>query len=196
MITQTKSLTKHQLRKHYQQKRQAFSDAEIAFLSHRICQHFIRHFLTDDVKRIHLFLPIAKQKEVSLWDLIRYVWGEDLSHQLFIPKVVGDELYNFPLNESTILEENHWGILEPVGEMAYTDNHYDVVITPLLYADSLGNRVGYGKGFYDRFFKTINKDALKVGVNFFAPDEHIADVYECDVPLDYLITPDGIIDFT
>lgn len=190
------TLTKSQLRKHYQQKRQALSDTDIALLSYRICQHFIRHFLTDDVKRIHLFLPIAKQKEVSLWDLIRYVWGEDLSHQLFVPKVVGDELYNFPLNESTILEENHWGILEPVGEMAYTDNHYDVVITPLLYADSLGNRVGYGKGFYDRFFKTINKDALKVGVNFFAPDEHIADVYECDVPLDYLITPDGIIDFT
>lgn len=196
MTDLTKSLSKPQLRKHYQQKRQTLSDTDIALLSHRICQHFIGHFLTDDVKRIHLFLPIAKQKEVSLWDLIRYVWGEDLSHQLFVPKVVGDELYNFPLNESTILEENHWGILEPVGEMAYTDNHYDVVITPLLYADSLGNRVGYGKGFYDRFFKTINKDALKVGVNFFAPDEHIADVYECDVPLDYLITPDRIIDFT
>lgn len=196
MTDLTKSLSKYQLRKHYQQKRQALSDKDIAFLSYRICQHFIRRFLTDDVKRIHLFLPIAKQKEVSLWDLIRYVWGECLPYNLFVPKVVGDELYNFPLNESTILEENHWGILEPVGEMAYTDNHYDVVITPLLYADSLGNRVGYGKGFYDRFFKTINKDALKVGVNFFAPDEHIADAYECDVPLDYLITPDEIIDFT
>lgn len=190
-----KSLSKSDLRKIYTQKRQALTDDDVALLSYQICKNIIRHFLKDTPQNIHLFLPIDDKKEVSLWDLIRHIWGENLPHQLFIPKVVGNDLINFPLTENTILQKNHWGILEPVGEIQYLDNQFDMIITPLLYADKLGNRIGYGKGFYDRFFGQINHNALKIGVNFFNPDEKILDVYDGDIPLDFLVTPSGGIKF-
>ncbi len=56
--------------------------------------------------------------------------------------------------------------------------------------------LGYGKGFYDKFFQTINFDAKKIGVNYFAPTDIIDDISELDVKLDYLITPDEILSFS
>ena len=73
--------------------------------------------------------------------------------------------------------------------------NYDFVITPLLYADQFGNRVGYGKGFYDRFFSEINRNAVKIGVSFFPPNEEIDDVSDFDVPLNYLVTPTEVLSF-
>ena len=66
---------------------------------------------------------------------------------------------------------------------------------PLLYCDDSGNRVGYGKGFYDGFFENLDKDVKKIGVNFFPPKENIEDVFQKDVPLDYLVTPVEVLSF-
>ncbi|MGZ5188250.1 MAG: 5-formyltetrahydrofolate cyclo-ligase, partial [Kaistella sp.] len=75
------------------------------------------------------------------------------------------------------------------------EKDFDFVITPLLYCDRKGNRVGYGKGYYDGFFESVNSRALKIGLNFFGPDEVIDDVWENDIPLDYLITPVEVLSF-
>ena len=70
------------------------------------------------------------------------------------------------------------------------------VIVPLLYCDNQGNRVGYGKGFYDNFLKNINSDVLKIGINYFSPQEKIDDIRKEDIPLDYLVTPTEILSFS
>ena len=75
------------------------------------------------------------------------------------------------------------------------DIKYDIIITPLLYCDNQGNRVGYGKGFYDRFFMKA-KTQIKIGLSFFPPNEEIADISEADIPLDYLVTPEGVFEFS
>ena len=72
---------------------------------------------------------------------------------------------------------------------------FDFVLTPLLYCDSKGNRVGYGKGFYDQLFSQLSSKTKKIGVNFFNPDENIDDLWENDIPLDYLVTPEDILSF-
>ena len=69
------------------------------------------------------------------------------------------------------------------------------MITPLLYCDNQGNRVGYGKGFYDSLFENMSSTAQKIGVNFFNPDEIVDDVWEGDIPLDYLVTPTVVLSF-
>ena len=69
------------------------------------------------------------------------------------------------------------------------------MITPLLYCDNQGNRVGYGKGFYDSLFENMSSNAQKIGVNFFNPDEIVDDVWEGDIPLDYLVTPTAVLSF-
>jgi 5-formyltetrahydrofolate cyclo-ligase len=65
----------------------------------------------------------------------------------------------------------------------------DLVIVPLVCVDKSGHRVGYGKGFYDRFLKQVRTDCVKVGLSYFEPVERIDDVHEGDVRLDFVITP-------
>jgi 5-formyltetrahydrofolate cyclo-ligase len=71
----------------------------------------------------------------------------------------------------------------------------DVVFVPLLAYDKLGNRVGYGKGFYDKFLNQCKPDVLKIGLSFFEPEELIEDVFENDVKLDFCVTSEKVICF-
>jgi 5-formyltetrahydrofolate cyclo-ligase len=89
------------------------------------------------------------------------------------------------------LELNQWGILEPNPQSAirYPLSEIDLVIVPLLGFDKQGNRVGYGKGFYDRFLARCRSNVIKVGVSFFDPIDGISDITPLDIRLDYCITP-------
>ena len=80
------------------------------------------------------------------------------------------------------------GIPEPIHKAIYQSNP-DLILVPLLGFDKKGNRVGYGKGFYDRFLAKCRSDVLKVGVSFFEPTDRISDVSPFDIRLDYCITP-------
>ena len=97
----------------------------------------------------------------------------------------------FPDSE---FEINQWGIKEPISNIA-SSVELDYVLTPLLYCDEFGNRVGYGKGFYDSFFMSDLKIHNKIGLNFFSPNEAIVDVFEKDIALDGLITPSEFVNF-
>ncbi|MGC4022748.1 MAG: 5-formyltetrahydrofolate cyclo-ligase, partial [Cyclobacteriaceae bacterium] len=71
----------------------------------------------------------------------------------------------------------------------------DIVIVPLLAFDAAGNRVGYGKGFYDQFLKTCRKDCKKIGLSLFEASQDLISNEEHDVKLDYAITPKGVTSF-
>ncbi|HEX8461529.1 MAG TPA: 5-formyltetrahydrofolate cyclo-ligase, partial [Segetibacter sp.] len=71
----------------------------------------------------------------------------------------------------------------------------DLVFVPLLAYDKRGYRVGYGKGFYDRYLSLCKPEVLKVGFSYFGPEESIDDTHQFDVPLNYCITPDNIYEF-
>jgi 5-formyltetrahydrofolate cyclo-ligase len=87
---------------------------------------------------------------------------------------------------------NQFGIEEPDGEDIVDPEDIDLVLVPLLAFDRKGNRVGYGKGYYDRFLHRCRKDCLKVGLSFFGPVEEISDVHPGDVRLDLCITPERV----
>ena len=59
----------------------------------------------------------------------------------------------------------------------------------MLICDARGNRIGYGKGFYDRFLTNCKPETVKIGLSFFGPEVEISDVFESDVRLDYCVTP-------
>jgi 5-formyltetrahydrofolate cyclo-ligase len=69
------------------------------------------------------------------------------------------------------------------------------VLIPLLAFDRKGHRVGYGKGYYDRFLRTCRKDVVKIGFSYFDPVEKIEDASRYDVRLNYCITPNDIYRF-
>ena len=71
----------------------------------------------------------------------------------------------------------------------------DLVFVPLLAFDKKGFRVGYGKGFYDKWLAGCRPDCIKVGFSYFEPVESIDDRHEFDVPLNLCITPHNVYVF-
>lgn len=141
----------------------------------------------------HLFLPITDKKEIDTSFLLSILQGRD--KHVLLPKMKGDDLTHFLLTDSTTLKTNKWNVPEPVDGILVESSNIDVVFVPLLAFDKQGNRVGYGKGFYDRFLQQCKKDVVKIGLSLFDAEEEIEDVFENDIPLDYCITPNKIYEF-
>ena len=136
----------------------------------------------------HIFLPIKKQLEVNTQYLISILQGKDKHVLLSKSNFSTLEMKNYLLTDSTKIITNPIGIPEPEGGIAIDHSNIQVVFVPLLAYDSLGNRIGYGKGFYDRFLAKCRPDALKIGVNYFQPNEVIEDAENTDIRIDELIT--------
>lgn len=117
--------------------------------------------------------------------------------KVVVPKVYTDHiLRHYLLTDSTILQPNKWNIPEPVNGVEVPASKIDVVFVPLLAFDQLGNRVGYGKGFYDRFLRECRDGIIKVGLSLFEAEDFIEDTDENDIPLDYCVTPKKIYSFS
>ena len=186
-------MLKIDLRKKYVDFRKTLSKDEVLSLSQKIFKNFVLQFNISENQNVHVFLPIENFNEIETKFFVEYFWSKKVN--VFVPKIFQNKIISVKLSPETILIQNSWGILEPKSNENKCSN-FDFVITPLLYCDSKGNRVGYGKGFYDEFFKTINADAKKIGVNYFPPTDIINDVSDFDVKLDYLVTPEEILSFS
>ncbi|KFC20855.1 5-formyltetrahydrofolate cyclo-ligase [Epilithonimonas lactis] len=186
------SRTKNELRTLYKTKRMAISQDEVNFLSQKLLENFILQFNISENQKINIFLSIEKFNEVNTQIFIDYFFENKI--RVFVPKIQGEKIISVEIFRDSEFEINSWGIKEPISNIA-SNVELDYVLTPLLYCDKFGNRVGYGKGFYDQFFSEYSKIEKKIGVNFFAPNEIISDVYEKDVQLDVLIAPDKIFKF-
>jgi 5-formyltetrahydrofolate cyclo-ligase len=98
-------------------------------------------------------------------------------------------LSHFYLEKDTVLSLNKFGVLEPVAAELVEENKLDLIFIPMLISNDKKFRVGYGKGFYDRFLSNCRKDAKFIGLNFFSPIKEIEDKNEFDVPLHQVIYP-------
>ncbi|AZA87122.1 5-formyltetrahydrofolate cyclo-ligase [Chryseobacterium shandongense] len=186
-------MKKSYLRKKYLEKRESLSDEEIFQHSENIFRNFIEYFKPLAQQKVHIFIPIHKFKEVNTGLFTDYFFSRNI--KVFVPKIVDTKLIAVEIFADSKFELNNWGISEPVSNEDSGVLDFDYIITPLLYCDKFGNRIGYGKGFYDGFFESVSKESKKIGVNYFNPDENIDDVWEGDIPLDYLVTPRDVLSF-
>lgn len=86
-------------------------------------------------------------------------------------------------------------IFEPQSNDILTPGEIDMVFVPLLAFDKSGYRVGYGKGFYDKWLALCRPDCIKIGFSYFELFESIEDRDEFDVPLNISITPQNVYVF-
>lgn len=91
--------------------------------------------------------------------------------------------------------KNQYGIAEPESREVVSPENIDLIIVPLLCFDKEGYRVGYGKGFYDKYLVQTRADAIKVGLSYYEPIDKIDDRNNFDVPLNYCITPERLYEF-
>ena len=92
----------------------------------------------------------------------------------------------------TELVTNAWDIDEPSHDEFVEASEIDLVLTPGVCFDRGGHRVGYGKGFYDRFLAACRPDCLKIGLSYFEPVDTIDDVHDGDVKLDFILSADEV----
>ncbi|WP_226063239.1 5-formyltetrahydrofolate cyclo-ligase [Kaistella polysaccharea] len=186
-------MKKAEIRKVYLEKKESLTETEVHSLSEKIFENFITEFDLKETQKVHCFLSIPEKGEVDTSLFLNFFFKNKI--KVFVPKIVKGRLIALEITEETPLIENSWGIKEPAGTEDCGVKDFDFVVVPLLYADEMGNRVGYGKGFYDRFLSGISDKTLKVGVSFFPPETKVDDVSEFDVPLDYLVTPTNVLSF-
>jgi 5-formyltetrahydrofolate cyclo-ligase len=131
--------------------------------------------------------------------VIEYCYFKNLGIKLSLPRMLPDfnsaAMVAEQVGANTQFFINAFGIPEPNGGYEISPELIDLVIVPLLCFDQSGNRVGYGKGYYDRFLKNCRKDCIKIGFSYFSPIASIDDTNEFDIPLDYGISPDAIHEF-
>lgn len=187
-------MLKADLRKKYKTLRNNLSSDTIEDLSLAISNQLLKLPIWD-FSFYHIFLSIEEQKEVNTDYILNVLSGKDKNIVISKSDFNTKEMAHFLLTDNTIIKKNTYNIPEPVGGIPMDTNTIDVIFIPLLAFDVQGNRVGYGKGFYDRFLAQCKPDAIKIGLSFFNAETIIFDAYENDIKLDYCIAPSEIYAF-
>lgn len=191
-------MSKQDLRKEYLQKRKALTETEVEDFSRKIHDWFFRSIPVHTYATIHTFLPIKRNNEINTYLIINTL-QKDFTTDIVIPRSYEDgTMSHYLLTKDTVFEENKWEISEPspVGGLQSSVFNIDLVLIPLLCFDKKGYRVGYGKGYYDRFLAECRPDVLKIGLSIFEPIDKIIDVTEFDIKMNYCITPNKIWSFS
>lgn len=187
------STSKHNLRQEAKIQRKVLSVEEIEYYSIQIAKQVNTCFSFHD-KQISCFLSLEAQREVHTEYILKQL---AMHNQLFVPvsNFLDDSMQLVPFEPGDILVLNSYHIPEPIHKKNPIDPiELDVIFIPLLQADVKGNRLGYGKGFYDRYLALCRPDVIKIGLNFFEPIPSIP-AEKTDIPLDYLITPNRVYEF-
>lgn len=184
---------KSALRIKYRKLREELSQDSVHELSLKIANQALKLPIWNKTY-YHLFLSIASKKEVNTDYLLHILQGKDKSVVISKAEFSTGEMKNFLLQENTVIKTSAYGIPEPVSGIEITADNLEVVFVPLLAFDLNGHRVGYGKGFYDRFLGKCKPGTIFVGLSFFEPEERIISE-SLDVPLHYCITPNKIFEF-
>lgn len=137
----------------------------------------------------HVFLSIEEHFEVNTEYVLHILAGKDKDILISKSDFETRKMTHFLLTDGTKIKKNEYNIPEPVDGIEVPDSKIDVVFVPLLAFDQKGHRVGYGKGFYDRFLSQCKSDVITIGLSFFEAEKQISDVNENDFALNYCVTP-------
>ncbi len=189
-------MTKNELRIIYKEKRRKLSLQKIDKFNDLILINFQKLNLPP-VQCVHTYLSSLRLVEVDTSNLIRYLQFKNPDLKIAVPKVDhhSNSLYHYELEENIQLVPNEYEIDEPLDGKRIQPEEIDVVMVPLLTFDKKGFRVGYGKGFYDKFLAVCRLDVISIGLSYFDAVEEIDDINEFDLPLNYCVTPTRLIQF-
>jgi 5-formyltetrahydrofolate cyclo-ligase len=138
----------------------------------------------------HFFIGSSQKREIITKPLIDVLLKS--GRNVYVPKVDKNNILStHKIHTIHDLKFGAFGIEEPV-TFSTNAKDFDCIIVPMLGADLKGNRVGYGKGFYDRFLE--NSTGVKIGVVFDACLVEELESEEHDVPLDLIITENRVIE--
>ena len=118
----------------------------------------------------------------------KYLMDNMLSKKILLPKIVNDNIEFIMVNKNTKYIKNNYGILEPIGNL-YLGN-IDLIIVPGVAFDKNHNRLGFGKGYYDKYLS--NKTIYKIGICYDKQIVHLLPSNDLDIKMDMVITENRV----
>lgn len=177
---------KKSLRKFYKEKRDAlFKKGLICEISEKICIHLNEIF--KNAKNIMLFYPFGSELNILP------VMEANRDKNFYLPKCMEKELIVVPYKTGDTLVLNKYNIKEPDTEPVLDIEILDIIVTPALCADKNCYRLGYGGGYYDRFFANKKLRAQKIVI---VPDEMLVEKLPCeeyDIKCDMVVTESELL---
>ncbi|MDN3205023.1 5-formyltetrahydrofolate cyclo-ligase [Algoriphagus sp. C2-7] len=184
--------SKDTLRKKYKALRKSLSESDIKKESERIKGHFFS-FLDSKSQtcHIHTFLPIERLNEVDTLCFLDGIW--ERGHVIYTGLLDSEkkEMKTLRLVKGSKFEAGEYGIPVPKKTEIADWRKIDLVLIPLLAWDQSGNRIGYGKGYYDKFLANLSEGVERIGLSFFPPEENLPSEPH-DVKLTHVITGEGL----
>ena len=178
-------MNKQQLRREIRARLKAMSTADKKSASERVENNLLSLGL--EVKSVCIYN--ALDSEVSTETLIEYFIR---NATVYLPVVRGEDMLLVQVNKDTEYEIGDYGISEPKGrELSPEQVKIDLCITPMLAGDKELNRLGKGKGYYDRFFDKC--ECVKVGLCFDCQMVDKIDAEPWDKKMDYIVTDKEIV---
>jgi 5-formyltetrahydrofolate cyclo-ligase len=185
-------MKKSDIRNIYKEKRLQLSLSQKEKMDDLMLIHF-QKLVIDIPALIMTYSPIKKFNEFDPQAITDYCYFKNPEQQLLYPLLQKNtrdcEMSAVVVDDYTFFETNKLGIDEPIDGIDMIPSEIDMFILPLLAFDKKGNRVGYGKGCYDRFLKQCRKDCIKIGFSYFDAIDKIDDIDTFDIKLNYCITP-------
>jgi 5-formyltetrahydrofolate cyclo-ligase len=189
-------MIKSTVRKEFLQRRMNIPEGEMQQLTTLIASGF-KTLKLPPVNYLLSYNPLASRHEFNV-----SVCEEILAEQNLIIRVAWPKIHIDLLEMEAVLVEkdglfikNKFNILEPIGGAIVPPQNLDLIFVPLVAFDKHGYRVGYGKGYYDRYLSQCRPETIKVGFSFFDAVDYLEDIDEFDVPLNFCITPHRIYEF-
>ncbi|WP_185864937.1 5-formyltetrahydrofolate cyclo-ligase [Blattabacterium cuenoti] len=174
-----------------------FTEKNINFFSKKIFFQ-LKKLPIWNKKYYHIFIPIKKYREINTFIIINFLLKKKSKCVVTIPflNFYDNSIKNCLFNKKITLKKNKYGILEPIYKKYIPPSCIEIIFIPLLIFDSRGYRIGYGKGFYDRFITKCSNNIIKIGLSIFNPlNNLILDIHKNDLILDIGVTPNKIFFF-
>ena len=185
-------MRKEEARELFKQQRKHLSDAERAKADDLMLIQFQKTELPH-IDHLLSYWPIEENNEPNTHLFNDYIEFKNPAIKFLYPKTDFErqEMEAIEVNADTAFQKNGWNIHEPMDGTVTDAMAIDMIFVPLIIFDKHGYRIGYGKGFYDKYLKRCRPDCLKVGFCYFEPIDLIEGTHEFDVPLNLCITPNN-----
>jgi len=146
-------------------------------------------------QNVGIFLPIIDQREPNTFLLLSMYDTNNTKFYSPIVQSYEDDMIFYRINAEDEIKIGKFNIPEPISNEKINCRDLNVILIPLLAFDIYGFRVGYGKGFYDKYLLDSKENLLKIGISLFDEAEVIDDINQFDIKMNYCITPNKIYEF-
>lgn len=185
-------MTKKEIREYIKELKSGLSKPQIHSLSDEITEQLLSTASFARCSRLFCYVSFNQEVETTGILLAAFSQGKKVA----VPKISGGEMKFCEIESLKELVQGSFGILEPVTdrEAVPLKREENLVIVPGLAFDNERNRIGYGRGYYDRFFDRYQE--IQMGKIALAYEFQILDrlpVNRFDAKVDRIITPERVI---